>query len=413
MGTVQVLPNGNRYIDWSTNHVKTCEINSEGEKVLDFYAYGISTYRSYRFEWDGMMHIPYVILEKHDNVINLIFNKFGDQSVSHYNIYHRTETDEFVTLDSTFNTYYQAANLENHTHHYFRVTAVDTNGAESDFSETVDVQMDYNSMLVNSSFELPGTEKQTGFGYIPGWQTDTSCEDSGVEQSAEATEGDWIAFLKSGDPQVWQISDYTVQPNQTVTLSFDARKNSQGKDLEIILFYEEGGSHDPIVADTITDLTDSFHEFQMDFSTNNMPASINHQLGFGFRNITSNIHSWVRIDNVNLSISDVTSEKTHPKKSVPDMFRLSQNYPNPFNASTEIEFQLKREGQVTMEILNVLGENIHTLLNGRMEAGVHKIKWKTENDSGESVPSGVYVYRIQIHDSENYISDIKKMLLLK
>lgn len=90
--------------------------------------------------------------------------------------------------------------------------------------------------------------------------------------------------------------------------------------------------------------------------------------------------------------------------NVPVEFSLAQNYPNPFNASTTIEFNLPEAGDVTIQIYDILGRNIETLISGNQSAGAHSIVWHADNQ-----PSGVYFYRI---NARNF-SDQKSCLLLK
>ncbi len=92
------------------------------------------------------------------------------------------------------------------------------------------------------------------------------------------------------------------------------------------------------------------------------------------------------------------------EKNIPLKFRLEQNYPNPFNPVTNIEFQLVKQGLVTLKVYNILGEEVSTLINKELNAGIHKYLW---NASG--IASGIYFYRIQ---SGNF-SQVKKMVLIK
>lgn len=86
------------------------------------------------------------------------------------------------------------------------------------------------------------------------------------------------------------------------------------------------------------------------------------------------------------------------------------NYPNPFNPTTNINFVLEKEGHVTVEIYNVLGEKVITLLDEFAKAGINTVTWHAKDDKGQSVGSGYYFYRIT---TENSIPVIRKMLLLK
>ena len=88
----------------------------------------------------------------------------------------------------------------------------------------------------------------------------------------------------------------------------------------------------------------------------------------------------------------------------PIEYSLEQNYPNPFNPSTTIKFALAKESNVELNIYNVLGEVVSTLLNGPLTAGNHEFEFNASN-----LASGVYIYRIVAGD---FVSS-KKMILMK
>jgi hypothetical protein len=89
---------------------------------------------------------------------------------------------------------------------------------------------------------------------------------------------------------------------------------------------------------------------------------------------------------------------------VPTSIELSQNYPNPFNPSTTIEFALVTPGQVTLDVYNVLGEQIATLADGYRSAGTHVF-----NFVADDLSSGVYLYRLVAGDQVI----TRKMILVK
>lgn len=89
-------------------------------------------------------------------------------------------------------------------------------------------------------------------------------------------------------------------------------------------------------------------------------------------------------------------------------YALQQNYPNPFNAHTTINYHLKNAGYVTIEIFNLLGKKVKSLVNAEKAAGVHQINWHGQDDSGDPVTSGVYLYKMKIDDFEA----IKKLMIL-
>jgi len=94
---------------------------------------------------------------------------------------------------------------------------------------------------------------------------------------------------------------------------------------------------------------------------------------------------------------------------LPKEYSLSQNYPNPFNPITVINFALPQASEVNIEVFNILGRRVTTLIDRHMEAGYHSVKWDGVNSEGTSVATGVYFYRIQAGD----FTKSKKMVLLK
>ena len=94
---------------------------------------------------------------------------------------------------------------------------------------------------------------------------------------------------------------------------------------------------------------------------------------------------------------------------IPSEYALHQNYPNPFNPITRIEYDIPKQTFVKIEIYNLLGTKITTLLNEEMIAGRHAITWNAVDRNGRKIPSGIYFYHIRTND----FTKTNKMLLLK
>ncbi len=88
----------------------------------------------------------------------------------------------------------------------------------------------------------------------------------------------------------------------------------------------------------------------------------------------------------------------------PNKFELLQNYPNPFNPSTNIRFTLPETRNVKLDVYNVLGEKVATLLDRKMEAGFHSVRF-----DASQLSNGIYIYRLQAGN----FTQIKKMILMK
>jgi len=88
---------------------------------------------------------------------------------------------------------------------------------------------------------------------------------------------------------------------------------------------------------------------------------------------------------------------------------IQDAFPNPFNASTIIRYELQEQSIVHLEIYDLLGQKVRTLFRGEQPAGIHNIQWNGLNFAGISLPSGVYLYRVNAGD----FSQTRKMLLLR
>ena len=94
---------------------------------------------------------------------------------------------------------------------------------------------------------------------------------------------------------------------------------------------------------------------------------------------------------------------------IPTAYGLSQNYPNPFNPTTSIEFALPEASEISLEIYNLLGQKVRTLVSGYVPAGYVNTSWDGLDQNGKEISSGTYIYRLQTADQ----TFSKKMVLMK
>ncbi|MDP8202583.1 MAG: right-handed parallel beta-helix repeat-containing protein [Candidatus Tenebribacter burtonii] len=92
----------------------------------------------------------------------------------------------------------------------------------------------------------------------------------------------------------------------------------------------------------------------------------------------------------------------------PEVF-LHQNYPNPFNPSTIINYSLKENSKVSLNIYNIKGQKVKQLVSDQLSAGQHSIRWDGIDDNGKNVSSGIYFYKLK---TKGYVKT-KRMVLLK
>jgi len=113
---------------------------------------------------------------------------------------------------------------------------------------------------------------------------------------------------------------------------------------------------------------------------------------------------WSALADYGFTSNVVTSIDDDWSSSVPSAYTLEQNYPNPFNPTTNIKFALPNAADVKLEVFNILGQRVGTLVNGQMNAGYHTVTFDATNLS-----SGVYIYRI----TAGQYSQVKRMMLIK
>jgi hypothetical protein len=90
-----------------------------------------------------------------------------------------------------------------------------------------------------------------------------------------------------------------------------------------------------------------------------------------------------------------TTAIDEPPGNVASGFALEQNYPNPFNPTTKIRFRLTEAAPAKLVIINVMGQTVRTLVEGKMAAGEREIEWDARDDNGALVASGTYIYRLE------------------
>jgi len=135
---------------------------------------------------------------------------------------------------------------------------------------------------------------------------------------------------------------------------------------------------------------------------------------------SGNGSNWVSLDHVILAnggLPPVGIANNDADK--PDGFVLKQNYPNPFNPSTNLGFRIPQWGRsdfpkgasgfVSLEVFDVTGRKIATLVHKELAPGEYVVQWDGRDNSGHQVAGGIYLYRLQVGNQVQ----TKKMLLLK
>lgn len=133
-------------------------------------------------------------------------------------------------------------------------------------------------------------------------------------------------------------------------------------------------------------------------------ASGNRGVVYAGRSLTTNYYG-LYFDNQQWT--DIEDEIA--QEALPGEFSLSDNYPNPFNPETKIGYFVPRACRVRLEVFNLLGQKIRTLVNEHQTVGNREVSWDGRNQAGDQVASGVYFYKLNAED----FTQTKKMVLIR
>ncbi|MCK5573941.1 MAG: aryl-sulfate sulfotransferase [Bacteroidetes bacterium] len=400
MGNAQRLPNGNTLIGWSDGSLpKATEVRSDGTKAyeLDFVEYA-HCYRAFRFPWSGRAAVPDLVAETHRDTVRLIMNTFGDTSVVRYRIYGGTSPNPTVMIDSTASSMHQIRGLQSGAVHYFRVTAVRSNGEESGFSNEVSLQIRSvapgENLLVNGDFAL-GTQP---------WSLVQS--EGAVAYGYVTSAGEYRVEIGIGGPQTWSVQlkqdGVELINGKTYRFEFDVRASSNRT---IATRVEQSTPPSTSYSNTGTiQLRKTTQHLSYTF-TMSSPTDRNARVVFNCGKYGEEVF----LDNVSVREilpTDVGSERG----TAPDSYALDGAYPNPFNPFTTIQYSLPELSHVRMVVYNAIGQLVATLIDTPADSGTHEVQF-----DGRNLSSGVYVCRMDAKPvgSASGFSAAMKVLLVK
>jgi hypothetical protein len=107
-------------------------------------------------------------------------------------------------------------------------------------------------------------------------------------------------------------------------------------------------------------------------------------------------------NNEHFNTDPIEKNKTSFQQS--EDYKLFQNFPNPFNPSTKISYKIKKDGNVSLTVFNLVGQEVSVLVNEKQSAGNYEVEF----DASE-LTTGVYLYKLQI----NGFTSVKRMTVLK
>ncbi len=245
------------------------------------------------------------------------------------------------------------------------------------------------------------------------WENETSQKDINMGNTGEIYPTTWInsmtdsMFKSLGD---YQYPHLVQENNVNLDPGFDAQMVSDvlAKEIPFVQEYRKYGW---------TTLDDAVERYYYKDGTGaelfNVPWPLNWSLAYTNEAVLTHAQGGFPAGDLNWFpdkkaeweewVSDIEIENNY-NNNMPRNYNLSQNYPNPFNPTTEINFSIPKSGLTSLEVYNLLGQKVATLVNKQLAAGSYKYKF-----DGSNLASGVYFYKLQAND----YAKVKKMMLMK
>ena len=225
------------------------------------------------------------------------------------------------------------------------------------------------------------------------WQDGTKCK---YYNDPDWADPDYIAWAEIAEVMI------SISSDGGATWSDPIIMNAKADDVNYVQQFDEMGLCYFYLGDRIEDLGDGWGLVHMFFLDDDSFGCFSGQTPYGSNAGGTSLYAAIKIDFNPASTDDNTV--------TPSVARLSQNYPNPFNPSTTVAYNLNEAGEVSIEIYNIKGQKVCTLVDDYKDAGRHTIQWNGRDDKNQSVASGIYFYKMKI---DGKLSGTKKMILMK
>ena len=152
-----------------------------------------------------------------------------------------------------------------------------------------------------------------------------------------------------------------------------------------------------------------YHEYGIDLDGYTLGDKIDLRLWSESENRELRVVADLDEDEFGSSPLTVGTASVSTQDVMPNKFSLSQNYPNPFNPTTRIDYSVVSDGHVTLNVYDITGRLISTLVDGYIESGYHSAMWNGIDNNGKVVAAGIYFYSLQSETSNM----TRKMVYMK
>ncbi len=393
LGSVQRFLNENTLINWSTwPPLFANEVDAAGNLVYEIKSKNVSTDRVRRYPWHGIAAKPYLIAEARTDGVLLIFNKFGDQSVQKYVVYGGTSIDNLAPMDTTLNTFSYLTDLQNNSTYFFQVSALDSSGKKSSFSNRVEHHV---------SIREPGDNLIINGDFGNGESNWTFVANDEAEANVEVIDNVCKISIDDGGAELSKVQliqdDIPLIQGRRYRFEFDGwAESNRVVEAKITRIESQGTNYSKTVP---MEFKRSQQRYSFDFE---MTASTDPQARVIFNFGLSNADCY--IDNVSLVLQTPTRVESQTIQDI-----QLQNFPNPFNAFTTISYRLEQAGNVQLDVYNVLGALKASWQWERSNSGIHN-----HTIDASSWSSGIYFYELTLtHPNRTRLTERKKLVLIK
>jgi hypothetical protein len=232
--------------------------------------------------------------------------------------------------------------------------------------------------------------------------------------TAAGLSGGGAAFItiENGGTANWHVQfqqPVAIDSGHTYLLSFTALSSESTRPINIAI-QQTGNPYNVYyqVDPTLEGLQD-YGPFVYECVTTDHAVSLRINVG----NINNTMVWLDGIKWVDQTLTGLNERKSLNAAGTPASGLLSRNYPNPFNPGTTIQYRLPGDGSVTLSLFNLRGQLVRTLVQEKQQTGDHSIRWNGENEAGERVPSGVYVYLLRLRTADGSFTVSRKIMSLE
>lgn len=293
---------------------------------------------------------------------------------------------------------------------YFGLSALltDDSGNEA-WSDTVYIivgNVEDGDLISNGEFEcsLSPWSVNNYEGAIASWNLD--------EPENWLSEGNLLTIeIDNAGSQIYNIQlaqTYPIKAGHMYELFFAADADAP-KSIQAVL--QE--ANDPWTlywqADVTIDGPDTYGPFEFDCQIDDPTAALRFNLA---GNTTTVYLDAIQLFDLDVEFASVDNKK--PSAVEINEFSLSQNYPNPFNSTTMLRYAIPENARINIEIFNLMGQHVRTLVNGIKNTGLHQVFWDGLDDYNRPAVSGIYFYRLTAKaKSKTLWAETRKLILLE